>query len=97
MGILFILVGVLILVAFGLGTEGGAASRLGTNPAREDTFFTLPDIVVPSAATAYTISVVCMFLGGSSWRAGSGSANMVLGVVALLFVFTFLVRPAAGR
>ena len=27
MGILFILVGVLILVAFGLGTEGGAASR----------------------------------------------------------------------
>jgi hypothetical protein len=61
--------------------------------AREDTFFTLPDIVVPSAA-AYTISVVCMFLGGIQLARGFGKrTNMVLGVVALLFVHVPRVGP----
>ena len=98
MGILFILIGVLIFVAFGLGADGGVQSRLGMNPVREETFVTLPDLVVPSAATAYTLAVVCMFLGGIQLARGfEKRMNMVLGVVAVIFVFTFLVWAARDR
>jgi simple sugar transport system permease protein len=98
MGILFILIGVLILVAFGLGSDPGVESRLGLNPARGDTFFTLPDLVVPSASTAYVLAAVCMFLGGVQLARGfKKRINLVLGIVALIFVFTFLVWAAGGR
>lgn len=98
LGILFILIGVLILVAFGLGSDPGVESRLGLNPARGDTFFTLPDLVVPSASTAYVLAAVCMFLGGVQLARGfKKRINLVLGIVALIFVFTFLVWAAGGR
>lgn len=98
MGILFILIGVLIFLAFGLGTEGGVQSRLGMNPAREETLVRLPDIVVPSAATAYAIAAVCMFLGGVQLARGfEKRTNLVFGIIALLFVFVFLVWAARGR
>ncbi len=98
MGFLFILIGVLILVAFGLGSDPGVESRLGLNPARGDTFFTLPDLVVPSASTAYVLAAVCMFLGGVQLARGfKKRINLVLGIVALIFVFTFLVWAAGGR
>lgn len=98
MGILFILVGVLILVAFGLGTDPGDQSRLGLNPARGDTLFTIPDLVVPSAGTAYALAAVCMFLGGVQLARGFKSRlNLVLGIIALIFIFTFLVWAARGR
>jgi simple sugar transport system permease protein len=98
MGILFILVGLLILVAFGLGTDSAVESRLGLNPARGDTLFRLPDIVVPSAATAYTLAGVCMFLGGVQLARGFHKrVNLVLGIVALILVFTFLVWAASDR
>jgi simple sugar transport system permease protein len=98
MGILFIAIGLLILVVFGLGSDPGVESRLGLNPARGDTFFTLPDLVVPSAGTAYVLAAVCMFLGGVQLSRGfKNRLNLVLGLVALIFVFTFLVWAAGGR
>jgi simple sugar transport system permease protein len=98
MGILFILVGVVILVAFGLGSDPGVDSRLGLNPARGDTFFTLPDLVVPSAETAYALAAACMFLGGLQLARGfKNRLNLVLGIVATIFVFTFIVWAASGR
>jgi simple sugar transport system permease protein len=98
MGILFILAGIVIALAFGLGTDPGMQSRLGLNPVREETFFHLPDVVVPSTATAYTMAAVCMFLGGVQLSRGFRKrTNLVLGMVALIFVFTFLVWAARGR
>ncbi len=98
MGILFVSVGVLIALAFGLAAEPGAASRLGLNPPQGKPFLHLPDVVVPSAATAYTLAAVCMFLGGIQLARGFGKRlNLVLGIVALIFVFAFLIWAAAGR
>ena len=98
MGILFILVGILILVAFGLGGEAGARSRLGLNPASTETLFHLPDLVVPSQGTAYLLAAVCMFLGGVQLAKGfKKRLNLVLGIVALVFVLAFLVWAASGR
>jgi len=97
MGVLFIVAGLLIALVFGAGAEAGVESRLGLNPARGDTFFELPDIVVPSAGTAYVLSAVCLFLGGMQLVRGFGArVNVVLGIVVALFVFSFLVWATQG-
>jgi simple sugar transport system permease protein len=97
MGVLFIVAGLMIALVFGAGAEAGVESRLGLNPARGDTFFELPDIVVPSAGTAYVLSAVCLFLGGMQLVRGFGArVNVVLGIVVALFVFSFLVWATQG-
>jgi simple sugar transport system permease protein len=98
MGIVFILVGIVILVAFGMGAEAGVQSRLELNPARTDPFIRLPDLVMPSQATAYALAMVCLFLGGIQLARGFRKRlNLVLAIVALIFVFAFLVWAATGR
>jgi ABC-type uncharacterized transport system permease subunit len=98
MGILFLLVGVLVLLAFGMGAEPGLRSRLGLSPARGETFFRLPDLVVPSRASAILIAGVCGFLGGWQLSKGFGRrVTLVLGIVALLFVLAFLIWAARDR
>jgi ABC-type uncharacterized transport system permease subunit len=95
LGIVFLLVGVLVLVAFGLGIESGLQSRLGLNPARGETFFRLPDLVLPSRGTAFAIAAICGFLGGIQLTRGFGAkATVVLGIIALLFVLAFLTWAA---
>jgi ABC-type uncharacterized transport system permease subunit len=95
LGVVFLLVGALVLVAFGLGIESGLQSRLGLNPARDETFFRLPDLVLPSRGTAFAIAAICGFLGGIQLARGFGSrVTLVLGLISLLFVFAFLTWAA---
>lgn len=96
-GIFFVGVAVLIALLFGLGSAGGVESRFGLNPSR-GAGFTLPDLVVPSSATAWVIAAVCGFLGGVQLTRGFGRrVNLVLGIVVLLFVFAFLTWAARDR
>lgn len=98
MGVLFALVGVLIVVAFGLDAEAGASSRLGLSPAGAPTLFQIPDLVVPSAGTAYVVGAICMFLGGYQLARGfRRRTNLMLGLVVVLFVFAFLTWAAQDR
>jgi ABC-type uncharacterized transport system permease subunit len=98
MGIVFLAIGVGIVLFFGVGAEPGAESTLGLNPPRSSTFFDLPNLVVPTTGTAYVLSAVCLFLGGMQLVRGFGArVNLVLGVVALVFVLAFLVWAAEGR
>lgn len=98
MGILFLLVGVLVFLAFGLGAEPGLRSRLGLSTARGETFLRLPDLVVPSRSSATFIAAVCAFLGGWQLSKGFGRrVTLVLGIVALLFVLAFLIWAARDR
>jgi general nucleoside transport system permease protein len=97
-GVAFLLVGALVLVAFGLGVQSGLRSRLGLNPARGNTFFRLPDLVVPSKGTAFAIAGICGFLGGIQLAKGFGrKVTLLLGIVALLFVFAFLTWASRDR
>jgi general nucleoside transport system permease protein len=98
MGVFFILVGILVLMAFGVGAESGLQSRLGLSPARGATYFRFPDVVVPTRDTAVIIAAVCGFVGGIQLARGFGRrTNLVLGIVLLLFVFAFLTWAARGR
>ncbi|MGH2573136.1 MAG: ABC transporter permease [Actinomycetota bacterium] len=98
LGILFLIVGAFVLLAFGLGAEAGLESRLGLNPARGETFFRLPDLVVPSRGSAVVIAAVCGFLGGWQLSKGFGRrVTLVLGLVATLFVLAFLIWAARDR
>jgi general nucleoside transport system permease protein len=98
LGILFVLAGVAIALVFGLGAKSGLESRMVLNPPRQETFFNLPDLVLPSAATAYTLGAVCMFLGGVQLARGfQKRANLVFGIIALIAVFAFLVWAARDR
>jgi simple sugar transport system permease protein len=98
MGIVIVLVGLAIALLFGAGADAGAESRLGLDPPRADTFFSMPDLVLPTAGTAYLLSAACLFLGGWQLAKGFGRRiNLVLGIVALTFVFTFLVWAAQDR
>ena len=98
MGILFLLIAAIVFVAFGLGAEAGLQSRLGLSPARGETYFRFPDLVLPSRATGLVIAAVCAFLGGVQLTRGFGRrVTVVLGLVAFLFVFAFLTWAARDR
>ena len=95
-GIFFLVLAAAIVVFFGMGAESGAESSFGLNSG--DTFFELPQLIVPSQATAYFLAVVCAFLGGVQLVRGFGSrVYVVLGIVVGCFVFAFLVWAAAGK
>lgn len=98
MGILFLVIAAVVFVAFGLGAEPGLQSRLGLSPARGETYFRFPDLVLPSRATAMVIAAACAFLAGIQLTRGFGrKVTLVLGLVSFLFVFAFLTWAARDR
>jgi simple sugar transport system permease protein len=98
MGAVCVAVGVLIFGWFALGTKGGDKTSFGLNPARGSTYYKLPDVVVPSRSTLYIIAAICVFVGGYQLARGFGKRlNLVLAVVAVLFVFAFLTWAAADN
>ena len=97
LGIVFLLVAVGIAVLFGMGAEGGDRSRFVLE-SRGGEAISLPDLVVPSGATAWVVAAACAFLGGVQLTRGfERRANLVLGIVVFLFVFAFLTWAARDR
>lgn len=100
-GIVFLCVGALIILWWGLETKSGVHTRFQLNPSgletsREATFFRLPDVVVPSQATLFVIGAICAFVGGYQLAKGFGRRiNLALALVAFLLVMAFLTWAAA--
>jgi ABC-type uncharacterized transport system permease subunit len=95
-GILFIVLAASIAWLFGFGSEGGLESRFGLDA--PDTFVEMPDLVVPSRATALLTAGMCAFLGGVQLTRGFGRRTyLALGVVVACFVFAFLIWAARGN
>ncbi len=98
MGLFFLAVAVLIAVAFGLGASSGIDSRFQLNEVRNATAVHVPDLVVPSRATAFLLAGVCAFFAGVQLTRGFGRrVNLVLGFVVLFLVFAFLTWAARDR
>ncbi len=98
LGLFFLAVAIAMFVLFALGSDPGAETTFGLNPGHGGTAVRIGDLTLPSRETALLLSVVCAFLGGVQLTRGFGArTNLVIGVVAFLFVVAFLTWAAAGR
>ncbi|MGQ0609326.1 MAG: ABC transporter permease [Chloroflexota bacterium] len=96
LGIFYLALATVMVLAFGLPVAGDASSTftltLRTAP------IPLPNLVLPSAGTAYLLAGVVAFAGAIQLTRGFGARwTMILGLVAAVFVFAFLTWVAAGQ
>jgi ABC-type uncharacterized transport system permease subunit len=98
MGILFILAGVAIWLLFIRGIESGVVTKFGMTPGGMQA--TIPDVTIPSVPTLYFLAAMSIALGGAQLVRRGGfrkSTNLILALVAAMFVFGFLTYGAAGK
>jgi general nucleoside transport system permease protein len=92
-GIAYIVVGLLVVLLFGLGSESGVSSTLGLSTSGE----AARDLVVPARATALTLGIMCAVLGGIQLARGFRRRALATSVIALLSTFAFLVWASRGQ
>lgn len=96
LGIVFIAISLGIFWWFALGSEGGQDSTFGLNSG--DEFVQLPQLILPSRATAFFLGIIAAFLGGVQIARGFGRRTyLVLGAVVACFILAFLVWAARGE
>ena len=96
LGVFYLLVAMAMVIGFGVNVGGETDSTFTlTSPTAP---VTLPDLVVPSAGTAYLLAAVVAFAGAIQLTRGFGAKwAAVLGLVAFAFVFAFLTWVAADQ
>lgn len=96
LGVFFLAVAAVMLIGFALPVAGDASSRLVLD--LPGVGISVPDLVLPSAGTAYLLATIVAALGAMQLTRGFGARWAVaLGGAVALFVFTFLVWVAAGQ
>jgi simple sugar transport system permease protein len=96
MGVVFLLIAFAIWALFGTNTEQGLITSYKLVPGGFEA--ELPDWRIPSLATLNVLALASAFLGGLQLVRGFGQrTNMVLGVVAGFFIFSFLTWAAADK
>ena len=96
LGIFYLVLAAAIAILFGVSVEAGASSTFTLTPRNAPVV--LPDLVLPSAGTAYLLAAVVTFAGAVQLTRGFGAKwALILGVVAFAFVFAFLAWVAAGQ
>jgi simple sugar transport system permease protein len=98
MGILFILFGVAIWFLFIRNVEAGVVTKFGMTPGGMGT--TIPVMSLPTLGTLYFLAAMCVVLGAAQLIRRGGfkkSTNLILGLVAGMFIFGFLTYGAAGK
>jgi simple sugar transport system permease protein len=93
LAVVYLVLALVTLWAFGLGSEGSATFVLG----RPGDAIQVADLSVSAAGLAFVVSAVLAFLGAMQWVRGYGSrTNLVLALGLVLFVFSFLTWAASG-
>jgi len=96
MGVLFLVLGLAIWFLFGRAAEPGTTASFGLVPGGSQQ--NLPPWIVPVAPTLTFLAIVSVLAGGFQLARGFKRwTNAVLGVVAFIFIFSFLVSAAAGK
>lgn len=96
-GGLYVIVGLLSLLAFGIGTDSGKDARFGL--ALEGARLSMPDLVLPARATAIVLSLLVAALGVLRvLRDGSARlASWLTGLVIVSLLAAFLCWSVAGQ
>ncbi len=93
LAIVYLVLALLVLWAFGFGSEGSATFVIS----RPGDAIRVGDISVPGAGLAFVVAAVLAFLGARQWMAGFGSkTNLVLAIGLGLVALSFLAWAADG-
>jgi general nucleoside transport system permease protein len=96
LGVLYLLVAVAIVLAFGVSIPPDTSSTFTLTPPTAP--ITVPNLVLPSAFTAYLLGGAVAFAAAVQLTRGFGARwALILGLVAFAFVFAFLTWVAAGQ
>ncbi len=98
MGILFLLAGVAIWFVFSRHIDPGVVTKFGMTPGGVKA--TIGNLELPTLITLDILLVLCILLGVAQLLLPGGfkkRTNLVLGLVAGLFIFAFLTWAAAGK
>jgi len=96
MGAVFLLLAFAIWILFGRTSTGDQVTVFNLSPGASTVV--VPDWQLPTLTTLYVLAFASAVLGGVQLARGFGRwTNRVLGLVAGLFIFGFLVWAAAGK
>jgi simple sugar transport system permease protein len=90
-GVFFLLVALAIFVFFVRNSAPGMESTFKLNPTTKEKVIQLGDLVLPTYQTLIILATVISAVGLYQLVKGFKRAVLVLGIVALLFIFAFLV------
>ncbi|MCG3211340.1 MAG: hypothetical protein FOGNACKC_04984 [Anaerolineae bacterium] len=96
MGIFFLVVALAIVVLFAVNTSTDMTTTFGLNPGAVTNAPNLEDWVLPTQTTLWALAILSAFFGGWQLAKGFKRINLVLLIVALMFIFAFLVWAARG-
>jgi ABC-type uncharacterized transport system permease subunit len=96
MGIFFLGVAIAIVALFAVNTTADMTTSFGLNPGARTNAPRLENWVLPTQSTLWGLAIVVAFAGGWQLARGFKRVNLVLLVVALIFVFGFLTWAARG-
>jgi simple sugar transport system permease protein len=94
-GLLLFAAGLLILFLFGFNTGPGLQTTFGLNLGSEAA--TIPDLVLPSQASIYVLTLVLFFLGGWQLAKGTKSNGLLIFIFAFCFVTAFMLWGARDK
>jgi simple sugar transport system permease protein len=97
-GIMFLVFALAIWLFFSRPVEPGVLSKFGLTPGGSQPV--VPDLLLPTVATLNSLALICGFIGAFQLGRAGGfgrRTNLVLGIVAGLFVFAFLTWATAGK
>lgn len=96
LGITYLVLALFVMWVFGVGADEGSSTFKLVKPT--DRFKDFPDLALPAAMFSYVVAAVFAALGVVQLTRGfKKRGNVVLGIVLLLFVFSFLTWAAAGK
>ena len=96
-GVFFLVMALAIAILFLRGTGSDLQTTFGLNPGRATVSVRLPDLVLPTQASLWFLTIVCAFLGGWQIAKGFRSTGWALGIVVFAFVAAFLLWAARDR
>ncbi len=96
-GFIFLGAGLLIYLLFARVAAAEETSTFVLNFGSAAQTAPVPDLVLPTGPTLYALALICAFLGGWQLARGFRRVNLVLGIIAGLFVWAFLTWASQGR
>ena len=96
-GLIFLGTGLAIYLLFARMSAGGQMTTFVLHPGGTSTALRVPDLTFPTAPALYFAILLCAFLSGWQLARGFRRLNLVLGIVAAMFVLAFLIWAARDK